>query len=185
VSIQLGISVLKMNNQNLKKSIFFIFLVISFVFASASDVVFEVSGWVKKEDKSVRRAIVTVFEGYELVAERTTNVWGNFILDLEPNKEFTVIISSEGNVDKSILFNTHLPANASQNEEFFFEFIVDIFDVSNSNESSYLRHMVSYDADSNNFLYHKPIVSEHLMLDHTIEIINEASNCPNMKLPTS
>lgn len=174
-----------MNNQNLKKSVFFIFLVISFVFANASDVVFEVSGWVKKEDKSVRRAVVSVFEGNQLVAKETTNVWGNFFLDLLPNKEYTIIISSEGSVDKSILFNTNIPVNVASDKEFFFEFIVDIFDVNNSNESPYLRHMVSFDADSDNFLYHKPIVSEHLMIDHTIEIINETSNCPNMKSPTS
>jgi hypothetical protein len=174
-----------MNHQNLKKIIFFIFLAISVVSANASDVIFEVSGWVKKEDKSVRRALVTVFEGNHKVAETTTNVWGNFFLDLLPNKEYNVIISSEGNVDKSILFNTNLPSNVSKDKEFYFEFIVDIFDVNNSNESSYLRHLVSFDADSDNFLYHKPIVSEHLMIGRTTDFINETSNCPKMKVPTS
>ncbi len=161
-----------------KKTILFIFLTMIIGMVNASNVFFEVSGWVKKDDKTVRKASVRIYEGDELKQEKNTNIWGNFYFLLEADKNYTVVIEEENSAPKTIVFNTHMGVISSEGKEYFFEFVVDLFERNEYKESIFLHHLVIFDQDIDNFLYHKPIVSEHLMIDSPEEMAQEFEGLP-------
>jgi len=155
-----------MNTIIRKVTILFILLGLTTGFVDASEVVFEVSGWVKKDDKKVKNAIVRVYEENKVIDETVTNIWVNFTFFLEADKEYYMTISSEGAKEKSIVFHTHTDKKELQSTDFFFEFIVDLYEAENLVESSFHQHMVMFDADVEDFIYLQPIVSENLMMNN-------------------
>ena len=166
-----------MKTQIYKKAIIFIMMSMLVGLVDASGVVFEVSGWVKKDDKSLRRAQVTLFEGEEKITETNTNHWGNFTLNLESGREYAIRVSAAGAIDKTIVVNTQTIESLDRDKDCFFEFIIDVFDAENSEESPFLYHYLVFDSLNDDFIYMKPNISEHLMIDSEAVIPYENIDC--------
>ncbi len=166
-----------MQTQIHKKTIILMMMIMLVSWVSASEVYFEVSGWVKKEDVSVRRALVTIFEGENTIAEVRTNRWGNFNLDLPGGREYIISISAEGVMEKRIVFNTVTQQPLDAAKDYFVEFVVDVFTPESSHESAFLYHQLIFVPSEDEFIYLQPIVSEHLMIDAEDSTPAESVEC--------
>ncbi len=155
-----------MTNQINKSLFLFVVLALIVGFANASQSIFEVSGWVTKEDRSVRRATVSVYKNGELYKETRSNRWGNFRLDLETNSEYKMVVEAEGAIPKNVLIRTYVGEEVCEAADYYLEFIVDIFDINNAVESAFMIHKLVFDNTINDFHYFQPNVSEFLLLEN-------------------
>lgn len=160
-----------------KKAIIFFMMAMLVSWVNASEVFFEVSGWVKKDEVSVRRALVTIFEGEERVAEVKTNRWGNFNIELPAGREYTLCISVEGAIEKKIVFHAQTEKELDTEKDYFVEFIVDIFDPESSHESAFLHHQLIFDPLQDEFIYLQPNVSEYLLIDTEERVSSGSIEC--------
>ena len=166
-----------MKSQIHKKAIIYIILTVMVSLVNASEIYFEVSGWVKKEDLSVRRALVTIYEGDNIINEVRTNRWGNFNLYLPGGREYIISISAEGVLEKNIVFNTRTEEVLDAEKDYFVEFVVDVFAPESSHESAFLYHQLIFDPMHDKFIYLQPNVSEYLMIDAEDRIPSGSIEC--------
>jgi hypothetical protein len=86
-----------------------------------------VVGWVYKDDKPIRNAEILVWENDEVISRFKSNIWGRFITDLPLNNTYIISFSAPDLISKKLLFNTHVPEHTPPNDDFYFEFIVELF----------------------------------------------------------
>jgi len=86
-----------------------------------------VVGWVYKDDKPVRNTEILLWENDEVISRYKSNIWGRFITDLPLNNQYIISFSAPDLISKKLLFNTHVPEHTPPNDDFYFEFIVELF----------------------------------------------------------
>lgn len=158
-----------MKTQTIKIIALFIFWGMFVGSLKASGLVLEVSGWVTKDENSVRRAQVQFFEGEELVNETRTNRWGHFETELQINKEYLMVVQSE-ELEKRVIFNTIIESETDQSKDLYFEFIVELHEYEKHHESAFLQHLIMFSHSLNGFIYLAPNVTERLRLDNNNDV---------------
>ena len=152
-----------MKNQLLNRLFFVIALGIISFFSYGSGITFEISGWVRKDDKAMRNAKVQVFQGLELVKETSSNRWGNFMLELDLDKEYLIVVNANNVQSKNIIIQTNSQMNAAlEMDDYFFEFIVDLKEAQEE-KSAFQLHVIVFDKEIKGFYYLEPSISEYLM----------------------
>jgi hypothetical protein len=85
-------------------------------------------GWVYTDEKPIRRAEVLVWENGEVVSVHKSNRWGRFTIDLPLDRTFILSFSTPTSVSKKLQFFTEVPTGNAKNDDFYFEFIVELFE---------------------------------------------------------
>lgn len=129
-------------------------------------------GWVYSDDKPLRGAEVLVLLDNVTVAKHMTNRHGRFIIDLPLGDAYTLSISNPGLVGKNLLFDTQIIPQQTINSEFYFDFVLDLFESIPWIDKSLLEApliTIAFDQLADNFTYNQV---EYELLRYQLDAIN-------------
>jgi hypothetical protein len=137
-------------------------------------------GWVYTDEKPIRKAEVLVWENGEVVSVHKSNRWGRFIIDLPLDRTFILSFSTPESVSKKLQFFTQVPTSSAKNDDFYFEFIVELFEPIPWMDKDFLENplaIVFYDEPVYAFNY---IKEDYEIMLAQLEIIKRNAAIYNM-----
>ncbi len=118
----------------------------------------EIVGVIKGDHKPLEKALVLVYENDKKTEEIYSDYFGEFVITCNLNSLYRLEITKQNYVTKKFIINTTVPDNKDIKKIYFFDFMVNLFELFDDPELSILEKpigIIKYDKNIHNFSYDK------------------------------